>query len=169
MLMWYLTGAAAAFLVAWLAAMLHIAGKAPLGIISLAVGIVLGAVLSAVAATDKRWQASRVAARSHLVVGTALLALLAVLAQHAWLYRDFRRQWHEARARSAAVAMFRPESPWSPVRYLAHELTPERAALWALDAALIIGAAVCVVMVWQRKSQVDSALRPTPKHLNPEP
>jgi len=66
-----------------------------------------------------------------------LLAIVTVLAQHAWLYHSFRQQWHEARAKSPEVALFRAEAPWSPREYFARELTPYRAALWCLDAALI--------------------------------
>jgi ABC-type uncharacterized transport system permease subunit len=147
MLIWYITSAGAALAIAWLAAMLHLSGHAPLGFISLGVGAALGVALSAIAAT------LRVAGQRQLILSTVLFAIIAVLAQHAWLYLDFRRQWHEARAASPEVAMFRPESPWSPAEYLARELTPGRAGLWALDAAFIVAAAVAVVIMWQRRSK----------------
>ena len=85
-----------------------------------------------------------------LTIGAAGFALLAALAQHAWLYHDFRRQWHEARASSAQIAMFRQETPWSPAEYFAHEFTPKRAGLWVLDAALIVAGSVATVAVMKR-------------------
>jgi hypothetical protein len=145
MVTWYLTSAGAAFAIAWLAAILHLSGHAPIGLVSLGVGAALGAALSGIAA------ALRVAGRTPGVLSVAVLALVTILAQHAWLYIDFRRQWHEARANSAQIAMFRPESPWSPAEYLARELTPGRASLWALDAVLIMAAALGVVIWWQRR------------------
>jgi ABC-type uncharacterized transport system permease subunit len=147
MLIWYITGAGAALAIAWLAAMLHVSGHAPLAIVSLGVGAALGATLSAIAAT------LRVAGQRNIILSTILFALVTIVAQHAWLYIDFRRQWHEARAASPEVALFRPESPWSPAEYLARELTPGRAGLWTLDAALVVAAAVAVVIWWQRRSK----------------
>jgi ABC-type uncharacterized transport system permease subunit len=147
MLIWYITGAGAAVAIAWVGAMLHVSGHAPLGLVSLGVGAALGAALSAIAAT------LRVASRSQLIFGTLMFAVMTALAQHAWLYVDFRRQWHEARAASPEVALFRPESPWSPAEYLARELTPVQTALWTLDAALVAAAAVAVVIWWQRWSK----------------
>ena len=141
----YVAGAVAAIAIGWLAAKLHVAGFAPIGLISLGIGIALGATLCSMAATQ------RVAGRRHLLLAMMLFAILTVLAEHAWLYKDFRRQWHEARTKSAEVALFRPETPWSPAVYFAHELTPGRAALWALDAVLITAAAVGVVIVWSRR------------------
>lgn len=147
MLSWYITSAGAALAIACLAAMLHLSGYAPVGLISLGVGAALGAALSAIVAM------LRIAGRAPGILTTIVYALVTVLAQHAWLYIEFRRQWHEARANSAQLAMFRPESPWSPAQYLAHELTPARAALWALDATLIVAAAVAVVVWWHRRSK----------------
>jgi hypothetical protein len=145
MLTWYLMSAVAALAIAWLAAMLHLSGHAPVGLISLGVGAALGAAVTSIAAR------LRVAARPPGMLSVVVLAIVTVVAQHAWLYIDFRRQWREARANSAEIAMFRPESPWSPAEYLAHELTLGRAALWALDAALVVAAAVAVVAWWQRR------------------
>jgi hypothetical protein len=153
MLLWYAAGLIAAVAIAWLAAVLHLSGHAPIGILSLGTGIVLGMVLSAIAAARHRPQGGRAVGRRRLVVGTAILALVTVVAEHAWLYRDFRRQWHEARATSAEVAMFRPEEPWSVGEYFRRELTPRRAALWCLDAALITAAAVGTVLAFDRQQQ----------------
>jgi hypothetical protein len=136
MLLWYVAGVSVAIAVSWLAALLHVSGYAPLGIVSLGVGCVLGAAFGGTSTT------LRVAGRRELVIGTILLSILTVLAEHAWLYRDFRRQWHAARANSAEVALFRPESPWSPAEYLAREASAERVALWVVDAALIAAAAM---------------------------
>ena len=144
MLFWYAAGFVAAIAIAWLSALLNVSGHAPVGIVSLGVGIALGIILSAIAATQ------RVAGHRYLIHGTIVFASMTVLAEHAWLYLDFRREWHAARAASAEVALFRPETPWSPAEYFARELTPGRAALWGLDAVLITAAAVAVVVVWRR-------------------
>jgi hypothetical protein len=167
MFIWYAAGSLAAIAVAWLAALLHIAGRAPVGIVSIGVGLFLGAVLGGIAASQ------RLAGRQRLLAGTILLAFLAVLAQHAWLYRDFRRQWHEARANSAEAALFRPEQPWSPREYLAYELTPQRATLWCLDAALITAAAAGTVWALNRHPQQyarpSDTNPPTPDTRHPTP
>jgi hypothetical protein len=88
--------------------------------------------------------------RKRLIMGAALLAILAVLSEHAWLYRDFRRQWHEARANSPQLAMFRPEEPWSPVKYFAHEITPGRVTLWCADAALVTVVTIGTLLALKR-------------------
>src|SRR5438045_201190 len=101
MLIWYAAGVVAAILVAWIAAVIHASGHAPLGLVSLGIGIAFGLILAALAATQ------RVAGVRRLILGTILLAILTVLAEHAWLYLDFRRQWQEARAKSPPVALLR--------------------------------------------------------------
>src|SRR4051794_21622591 len=101
MLIWYGAGAVAAIVIAWLSSLIHASGHAPVGLVSLGVGISLGAALSGIAARQ------RVAGFRRLLVGAAILAILTVVAEHIWLYVDFRRQWQAERARSAAVAMFR--------------------------------------------------------------
>jgi hypothetical protein len=145
MLLWYVGGLLGALGISWIASTLHSAGFAPIGLVSIAVGLALGTALSLLAAM------LRIAGRWHLITGTLFLALVTALAQHAWLYVDFRRQWQEARAKSPEVAMFRPETPWSPSQYFARELTIESMALWTLDAALIAASAIGVVAVWQSK------------------
>jgi hypothetical protein len=163
MVIWYAVGAMAAIAIAWLAAVLHIAGRAPIGIISLAVGISLGALLSALAASQ--W----LACRRRLIAGTILLAIVAIVAEHAWLYRDFRRQWHEARAKSPEAALFRPESPWSPREYFTNELTPRRAALWCLDGALIIAATVGTALILNQSRQPFGVAADAKNSLTPDP
>ena len=93
-----------------------LSGWAPVGLLSLAVGdwarilrVQVGGELRCLAAGSDSLSAS------------LLFALVTVFVEHAWLYRDFRRQWHEARASNPQVAMFRPEQPWSPAEYLRHE------------------------------------------------
>ena len=146
-LVWFGGGFVAAIGIGWVAALLHASGRAPLGLMSLGVGLALGATLAGLAATQ------RVADPPPPPPRTVILAFITVLAEHAWLYRDFRRQWHEARAESAEVALFRPAAPWSPAEYFARELTPGRAALWGVDAALLTAAAVGTVAFWQRQSK----------------
>ena len=145
MLLWYVGGLLAALAIGWLASLFHSAGFAPVGLLPLCVGLALGVALNALAAT------LHVARRRGLLIGALILALITAIAQHAWLYLDFRRQWQEARAKSPEMAMFRPETPWSPSEYFERELTAENAALWAFDAALIVAAATGAVVVWQRK------------------
>jgi hypothetical protein len=141
MLIWYAAGAVAAIVVAWVAAIVHASGHAPLGLVSLVVGIALGGVLFALAATQ------RIASRRRLIVGTFLLAIVAVLGEHTWLYLDFRRQWQEARANSPQVAIFRSESPWSPREYFKNEATPGRTLLWCADALTLIASATATLSV----------------------
>jgi hypothetical protein len=163
MLRWYIGGLLAALAISWIASRFHSAGFAPIGLLSICVGLALGATLSTIAVTQ------RVAGKWRLIIGTLILAVLTVLAQHAWLYLDFRRQWQEARAESPQVAMFRPETPWSPAEYFAREFTSQTAALWALDAALISAAAVGAIVIWQRHKtkltptdHIDGSELPTP-------
>jgi hypothetical protein len=136
MLIWYGAGAVAAIVIAWLAALVHASGHAPLGLVPLAVGISLGAILKKIAGTQ------RLPGRRSLISGTLLLAMLTVFAEHAWLYRDFRRQWQESREKSPQVAMFRPAEPPSPAEYFQDEATTARATLWTIDALLIVASAV---------------------------
>ena len=147
MLIWYGAGAVAAIVIAWLAALIHASGHAPIGLVSLAVGSALGAVLAKLAATQS------IAGAKRLIAGAILLAILAVAAEHTWLYLDFRRQWHEAREKSPQVAVFRPETPWSPSEYFAIEATPEHAALWCADAVIIVASAVGTVFVLSTKPE----------------
>jgi hypothetical protein len=124
---------------------LNLGRYAPVGILPLAVGASLGAILGGLGA----W--IRIAGPTRLVIGAVLLALVAVMTEHAWLYRDFRRQWHAARAASPHVAMFRPETPWSPHRYAAEEFSQGRAVLWMVDASLVMAAAVgATLWSWPR-------------------
>src|SRR3954467_11419779 len=155
MLIWYGAGTVAAVVIAWLAALVHASGHAPIGLVPLAVGTGLGATLIAIAI------AQRIANRRGLIVGTILLAIVAVLAEHTWLYLDFRRQWHEAREKSPHVAVFRPESPWSPREYFTVEATPERTLLWCVDAAITVASAVVTIVV--------SSIRRSPQPPVPNP
>jgi hypothetical protein len=109
-----------AIFLGWLAAKLNSAGVAPVGLLPLAIGIMLGAMVAWLTAAAGNNRPTR------LILATIVLAILAVLAEHAWLYHDFCRQWREARANQAQIAMFRSESPWSPAEYIAHEATPSR-------------------------------------------
>lgn len=141
---WLVAGTIAAVAVGWLAAQINLSPRAPLGLTSVAVGATLGATLAYLAAT------LRVAGLYSLLLGTVLLAIVLVVAEHTWLYRDFRGQWREAREKSAAVAMFRDENPPSPQVYFSREFN---GPLWTFDALAIVGAAVGVVFVWQRNRQ----------------
>jgi hypothetical protein len=135
-LKWFLAGVFAAVAVGWLAARIHASGHAPVGVVSLAVGIVLGVVLIRLAAM------LCIAGTNRLLLSAGFIAIVAVLSEHAWLYHDFRGQWGESRVKSAAVAMFRAESPPTPREYFEHEWQP---VLWLTDAGLIVAATVGAV------------------------
>lgn len=135
---WCAGGVACAIVVGWLAARIHASGHAPIGLTSLGVGAFLGFAVSQLAVM------LRIAGRRLLLSSAAFFAIVLVIAQHAWLYHDFRRQWQAAREKSATVALLRPESPPSPLIYFAHEWNP---ALWVADAMLILTGGVGVVVV----------------------
>ncbi len=162
-LRWYAGGAFAAVAIGYVAARLNLLGIAPLGLLSTFVGCILGAVLGGLAVV------CNVGCRTRLVFGTLVLAVITVLAEHAWLYRDFCRQWHEARATSAEVALFRPETPWSPVEYFARELTATSAAFWLFDAALIIATAIATGIIVHRYSMETRGASSAAKSLTPDP
>lgn len=150
LLRWFACGTVAAVAVAWLAMLVHRSGKAPLGLVSMGVGVALGVALGWIA-TKLRVRRSR-----GVVAGAVVLAMVAVAAQHAWLYREFRQQWHDSRQNSPQVAMFRAEEPWSPVDYLRHEMTSRQVALWCVDAALIVAAAVGSLLVIHKQEAGES-------------
>jgi hypothetical protein len=162
MLTWWLSGAVAAIGIAFVAAVIHSAVQAPVGSVSVGVGITLGLVLGALAA----WL--RVVGGRHLLIGTLMLALLTAAAQHAWLYARFRQQWHAARTSSPEVAMFRPEAPWSPREYFARELTPRATALWVIDAAILIAAAVVTVRVLSHDDKVPRVASDAAETAHPD-
>jgi hypothetical protein len=143
--------------VGFVAARLNLWGFAPVGLLSIGIGMLLGAILGGLAGfcdvTDRR----------QLVLGTLALAICTVLAEHAWLYHDFCRQWHEARANSAEVALFRPESPWSPSEYFAREASAGRLVLWAWDAALIVAASLGAAVVMNRQYRNSRVVSDTAK------
>lgn len=158
LLTWLLAGTLAAIAVGWIAAQIHLSGRAPLGLTSLAVGAALGAALVYLAAT------LRVAGRPSLLFGTVFLAVVLIVAEHAWLYQDFRGQWRADRQKSAAVAMFRDENPPGPKLYFSREFN---GPLWVFDAVLLVGAAVGVVFfrgIRHEKSAVAADLN----ELKPE-
>jgi hypothetical protein len=155
---WYLGGFVAAAAIGWAAAKCHLVGWAPVGLISLAAGVLLGLALAKLAA------ANAIVGTKQLVVGAILLGLTAVFFAHAWLYVDFRRQWREARDTDPQVALFRPEAPWTPSEYFERELSPRRVVLWGVDAAIVVGATVATVLLQRRgrASTTDSSLPTTP-------
>jgi hypothetical protein len=146
LLTWYAAGALAAVASGFVAARLNLWGLAPVGLLPVAVGCLLGAILGWLAAF------AGVKCRVRLILGTIVLAAVTVLSEHAWLYLDFRRQWHEARATSAEVALFRPETPWSPGEYFTREASAGRWALWLTDAAIITAAAVVTNLIVLRRA-----------------
>jgi hypothetical protein len=138
-------GWAVAIALGWIAARLNAVGFAPVGLLPLAIGIVVGSAVS--------WLSTLggIPNRSRLLVAAGMVAILTVLAEHAWLYRDFCRQWREARIDQPQVAMFRPATPWSPAEYFAQEATPGRLTLWCVDAAILVASAAGTVLVLRRR------------------
>jgi hypothetical protein len=159
---WFAVGFAVALVYAWVAAKLHATLVAPIGSLSIGFGLVLGATLGACAALIS------VRPQRKILVGAALLTLVAIVAQHAWLYLEFRREWHEARATSPQIAMFRPESPWSPGEYFSRELQAGRASIWCLDAVFIAAPAIGVFWLMERK-RANVGVTADAKTLSPEP
>jgi hypothetical protein len=132
----------ASIAVAWFGAVLHAAGRAPIGLISISLGVVLGALIGSIAATGHNGRRGPVAVGRRVILAAVTLSVITILAQHAFLYLEFRRQWHEAREKSPHAALFRSEefeddAPLSPADYFRHEATPRRIALWCIDATLI--------------------------------
>jgi hypothetical protein len=148
-LKWLLAGVIAAIAIGWVAARIHASGHAPIGLTSAGIGIALGWALSRLAATFN------VRCRWRRTVGVLLLVIVTVVAEHAWLYLDFRGQWRDARAKSAEVAMFRSEEPPGPWEYFSREWYPK---LWGSDALIIAAVATGIVLLWrpgERTSSLD--------------
>jgi hypothetical protein len=162
MLIWYAAGVVAAVGVGWFAAVLNGAGWAPVLILPIGVGVALGAILAALA------RRTGITCRKRLILGTTMLALVAVFSEHAWLYRDFCQQWREARVKDPRVAVFRPESPWLPSEYFTHELNAGSGPMWCLDGVLIVGATLVTVFILQRHREVIGVAADA-ESLNPEP
>jgi hypothetical protein len=143
---WLLLAMGAAVLVGIVSATVQVAGIAPLGIVSLLTGVVLGSVLAGIG----RLANLRLRRLTLLIV--VCVSLVAVAAEHAWFYRHYRLQWHRVRVDTPAVALFRPEEgPKSPLKYLAGEATPRQTVYWIVDALLLAAAATGAVAVLNRK------------------
>ncbi len=99
-------------------------------------------------------------------MGAVVFALVTVFAEHTWLYRDFRRQWQDAREISPQVALFRPAEPWSPAEYFHYEVASGRIALWCVDAALIVAGTMGVVLLQNKRFVVADDAK---KNLTPDP
>lgn len=159
----WLAGVAAAVIVGWVAAKCHSAGWAPVGILPLGIGALLGLAIRAIAGWTQTIGGRTLAA-------AFALTIVAILAEHTWLYADFRRQWHDARASSAEATLFRPEAPWSPEEYFGREVSLRRVAIWVFDAGLIVAGALGVVWLWptvhdNSRVVADDAYDPlTPDH-----
>lgn len=153
-------GVGVAAAIGCVAAKLNAAGFAPIGLLPLVAGVVLGLAVSRMA------MVLHVACTTQLVIGTLVFALVTVAFEHAWLYRDFRREWIEARAANPQVALFRSEMPWSLGEYTDHEWTRRRAVLWCADAAILVASAMTAVFIANRHASQSTSLT---DQLNPEP
>ena len=88
--------------IAWLAAQIHASGHAPLGLTSFGVGAFLGAAIGSNCRDAKRSAAHR----TLVVWRSRSLHFIAIVAEHAWLYRDYRRQWQEERTQASPPRQF---------------------------------------------------------------
>jgi hypothetical protein len=139
------SGSAAAAGIGLLAATISLTGWAPVGIFSLGVGVAVGVTAMVLASWFK------VSCPQRLATATLGMALVAVVAQHAWLYRDYRQQWHAVREREPMLALFRTESaPMSFGEYLAVEASPGRIAFWFVDLVLVASAATGILLLGRR-------------------
>lgn len=164
---WFAAGFVVAIVLAWVAAKLHASFTAPIGSLSIGFGVFLGIALGALSA----W--CNVRPQRTLIAAACFLTFVAIVAQHAWLYVEFRREWHQARATTPEIAMFRPEAPWSPAEYFGRELKAGRAPVWCVDAALIAAPAIGIFWMMERKRRevgvAANANQHVPQNLNPEP
>jgi hypothetical protein len=155
----YLGGIVAAAVIGWLAAQLQSRGFAPLVLMPLATGLVLGLTL-------RKLAGALAIGRRQALWGALLFAIVSVLTEHTWLYQDFRRQWQAEREANPQVAMFRPAEPLSMAEYFRREASSMRVALWCLDAALVVASTVMVVTFHREKVVVaDDANRPLTSDL----
>jgi hypothetical protein len=101
----------------------------------------------------------RIAGVRLLLATTVFFAVLTIVAEHAWLYLDFRGQWKQSRTTSPAVAMFRPEEPLTPREYFARDWNPR---LWISDAVIITATTVCGFYAGTRYVRSSDTRHPTP-------
>jgi ABC-type uncharacterized transport system permease subunit len=127
-LVWCELSALSAIAISWLSAQIHASGHAPVGLTSFFVGALLGIVVGAIAASLK------IRSVRTLIIGAIAFALITIVAEHAWLYRDYCRQWEEARTRSVAAATFPNATPPTMAEWFNHEWNLLH---WLTDAALI--------------------------------
>jgi hypothetical protein len=156
-LMWFFLGAFAALCIGWLSAQIHASGHAPVGLTSFGIGAWLGVASGAIAASK------RIGRAKSIVIGTVVFALITIMSEHAWLYRDYCRQWQEERTRSVAAATFPNAAPPTISEWLKHEWNP---LLWLTDAVVItITAAATAVSA----SRYRIAITPTHNTRHPTP
>jgi hypothetical protein len=148
---WYLGGIAAATALGWLAVQCHLHDLAPVGLLPLGIGLLLSFTLTKLAAATG-------IGRRQQIVGAILFSFLVIFSEHTWLYRDFRRQWQEARAANPQVALFRPAEPWTPAEYFKHEASGARVTLWCVDAALIVVGTVGVMIMKRKPNETQFAV-----------
>ncbi|QDU57956.1 hypothetical protein [Aeoliella mucimassa] len=135
-------------LVGMLAAMPQVAGYFRVGVQSLLAGLVLGVMLIGVLTMAR-------AARIHWIT-PLLAAIVAVFAEHYWLYLTALRLRREALAKQPAAGLFRPG--WAEegfFSYMSSEATSTALMWWSLDACLLAAAAVGIVVLsnyWQSTS-----------------
>lgn len=132
----FVSGLLAAAGVGMLAATISSTGWAPVGIFSLGMGIIVGLAAIALA------RGFQVTCSKRLAAAALTMSLVAVAAQHLWLYRDYCSQWHAVREREPLLALFRTESaPMSFGEYLAADASPGYVTFWAVNLMLVAAGA----------------------------
>lgn len=126
-------------------------GFAPVGILSLAVGTLLGLVLVGAGGVlnlpRPRWG------------GIALAVAAAVVSQHLWLYRAAMIAREKATRSQPAVELFKPGwTQESILQYFYSQASVTTVSLWLLDACLL-GLATAIIVNWSshRSAQRASA------------
>lgn len=124
---------------------LHASGVSLLVLQPVATGVLVGILLIGGTATLQLSPPSRLV--------TLLAGAVAVATQHVWIHREVMAGRRDAIAKQPGAELFKPgwseQSLWA---YLRHEADLLTASLWALDACLLIAAAVVIVGIVRNRS-----------------
>ncbi len=139
---WFACGTLWALALAWASVGLQSGGFAPVGLLSLLIGILLGGGLAAFA----RW--IEFGHRRAALLGTLGLALLTVGGEHGFSYRRHLQGMERAVQANPKLALARAANeefrPPTVAEYLRASAERGRLWIWGLDAVLIALAAVVV-------------------------
>ena len=140
---WLACGAGWGVFLAWLSVRLQKSGFAPVGVLSLLIGLALGAGLWGLL----RWL--QFGHRRGALAGTLLLAAGVVGGEHTFAYCDYRVSFERAMQSDPKLAFARASNPAMQPRtfaeYMHWEDNRGRLWLWGIDAVLIALASTFVV------------------------